>query len=150
MSSARELRTLDDQLALARWPWRIFGGMFTISAMIALLLASVGLYAVVSYGVNQQRREIGIRVALGASSARVLGMIFSSGILQVGIGLVIGLATAFGVTRVMATLLVGVSPTDPLTFVLVALVLTTSAAIGCAVPARRAVRVDPAVALREE
>ncbi len=147
---ARELRSLDDQLALARWPWRVFGGMFAIFAMIALLLASVGLYAVVSYGVNQQRREIGIRLALGASSARVLGMIFSSGILQIGVGLVIGLAASFAVTRVLASLLVGVSPTDPATFVFAALVLTTSATIGCAVPARRALRVDPSVALRDE
>ncbi len=147
---AREFRTLDDQLALSRWPLRIFGSIFTIFAMIALLLASVGLYAVVSYDVNQQRREIGIRVALGASSARVLGMVFSNGVLQIGMGLIIGLAAAFGVTRVMSTFLVGVSPTDPLTFVLVALVLTTSATIGCAVPAQRAVRMDPSVAIREE
>jgi putative ABC transport system permease protein len=146
----RDLRTLDDQIALGRWPLRVFGVMFAIFASIALLLATVGLYAVVSYGVNQRSREIGIRVALGASSVRILGMVFSHSLRQLGMGMGIGLAAAFGITRVLAALLVGVSPTDTLTFTLVALVLFAAAMIGCAVPARRAIRVDPAVALRDE
>ncbi|MDP8981616.1 MAG: ABC transporter permease [Acidobacteriota bacterium] len=146
----RDVITLDDQLALSRWPLRVFGSMFAIFAGIALLLATVGLYAVVAYGVNQQTREIGVRVALGASTASILRMVFSSGMRQAAIGLILGLAAAFGVTRVLSAILVGVSPTDPFTYGVVALVLVGSATLGCMIPARRAMRVDPAVALRHE
>ncbi|HYL76873.1 MAG TPA: ABC transporter permease [Bryobacteraceae bacterium] len=142
--------TLDDELALTRWPLRVFGSMFAIFAGIALLLATVGLYAVMAYGVNQQTREIGLRVALGAPAASILRMVFSFGMRQAAIGLILGLAAAFGVTRVLSAILVGVSPTDPLTYGLVAAVLVASATLGCLIPARRAIRVDPAVALRHE
>jgi putative ABC transport system permease protein len=146
----RDVNTLDDQLALSRWPLRVFGAMFAIFAGIALLLATVGLYAVVAYGVNQRTQEIGLRTALGASNGSILGMILRSGMRPAGIGLLLGLAAAFGVTRVLSSLLVGVSPTDPLTFGAVATVLLFAAALGCAVPARRALRIDPAIALRHE
>jgi putative ABC transport system permease protein len=146
----RDIMTLDDQLALGRWPLRVFGSMFGIFAGIALLLATVGLYAVVAYGVNQRTQEIGVRVALGASATNILRMVFNSGMRQAAIGLVLGLAAAFGVTRVLSTILVGVSPTDPLTFGIVAVLLLASAVLGCTIPARRAMRVDPAVALRHE
>jgi putative ABC transport system permease protein len=145
-----DLRTLDEQVAMGRWTLRIFGAMFAIFAGIALLLATVGLYAVVAYGVSQRTREIGVRVALGASAGNILKMVFGSGLRQAGIGLALGLAAAFGVTRVLATLLVGISPTDPLTFGFVAFVLAASAVLGCAIPARRAMRIDPAIALRHE
>ena len=146
----RDLMTLDDQLAQGRWPLRVFGSMFAIFGGIALLLATVGLYAVVAYGVNQRTQEIGVRVALGASGTSILRMVFAGGMRQAAIGLVLGLAAAFGVTRVLSTILVGVSPTDPLTFGLVATVLLASAILGCTIPARRAMRVDPAIALRHE
>jgi len=146
----QRVRTLDEQLAQDYWPLRVFGAMFAIFAAIALLLATVGLYAVVAYGVNQRTHEIGVRVALGASAATILRMIFSTGMRQMAIGLAIGLAAAFGITRVLATILVGVSPTDPLTFTGVALVLIAAATLGCAIPARRAMRVDAAIALRHE
>jgi predicted permease len=146
----RNVTTLDDELALTRWPLRVFGSMFAIFAGIALLLATVGLYAVMAYGVNQQTREIGVRVALGAPTASILRMVFSSGMRQAAIGLILGLAAAFGVTRVLSSILVGVSPTDPFTYGVVALVLVASATLGCMIPARRAMRVDPAVALRHE
>jgi putative ABC transport system permease protein len=145
-----DMTTLDDQLALDRWPLRVFGSMFAIFAGIALLLATVGLYAVVAYGVSQRTQEIGVRVALGASSANILKMVFRTGMRQAAIGLVLGLAAAFGVTRVLIALLVGVSPTDPVTFGLVAAVLTVAAILGCTIPARRAMRIDPAIALRHE
>ena len=132
------------------WPLRIFGSMFAIFALVALMLASVGLYAVVAQAVNQRTHELGVRVALGASSAAILRMVFAQGMRQMALGLAIGLAAAFGVTRVIGALLVGVSPTDPITFGSVALVLTLAAVTGCAVPARRAMRVDPAVALRHQ
>jgi len=140
--------TLDDQLALGRWPLRVFGTMFAIFAVIALLLATVGLYAVVAYGVNQRTQEIGLRTALGAPAGSILRLVFRGGMRQAGIGLVLGLSAAFGVTRVLSALLLGVSPTDPLTFGSVAAVLIVAAGLGCAIPARRALRVDPAIALR--
>ncbi len=146
----RDVKTMDEQLAMQRWPLRVFGSMFAIFATIALLLATVGLYAVVAYGVSQRTQEIGLRTALGASSANILRMVFASGMRQAGTGLILGLAAAFGVTRVLSTLLVGVSPTDPLTFGLVAGVLLAAASLGCYLPARRAMRVDPAIALRNE
>jgi putative ABC transport system permease protein len=146
----RDVAPLDDRLAMTIWPLRVFGGMFAIFAAVALLLASVGLYAVVAQAVNQRTHELGVRVALGASSAAILRMVFVQGMRQMAIGLAIGLAAAFGITRVVGALLVGVSPTDPITFGGVALVLTLAAVAGCAVPARRAMRVDPAVALRHQ
>src|SRR5262249_26698380 len=146
----RDLLTLDDQLALSYWPLRVFGAMFAIFAGIALLLATVGLYAVVAYGVNQRIKEIGVRIALGASRGNILGMVLTTGMRQMAIGLAIGMAAAFGVTRVLSAILTGVSPTDPVTFGSVAVILVASAALGCAVPARRAMRVDPAIALRHE
>lgn len=145
-----DVQSLDDELALGYWPFRVFGAMFAIFAGIALLLATVGLYAVVAYGVNQRIHEIGVRVALGASAGTILRMVFTTGMRQMAIGLGLGIAAAFGITRVLAAILVGVSPTDLLTFAAVALVLIAAAALGCAVPARRAIRVDPAIALRHE
>ena len=147
---ARDVAPLEDQLAMMLWPLRIFGSMFAIFALVALILASVGVYAVVAQAVNQRTHELGVRVALGASSAAILRMVFARGMRQMALGLAIGLAAAFGVTRVIGALLVGVSPTDPITFGAVALVLTLAAVAGCAVPARRAMRVDPAVALRHQ
>jgi ABC-type antimicrobial peptide transport system permease subunit len=144
------VNTLEDLLALGRWPLRVFGSMFAIFAGIALLLATVGLYAVVAYGVSRRTQEIGVRVALGASTRSILRMVFGAGMRQAGIGLVLGLAAAFGVTRVLTALLVGISPTDPLTFGIVVAVLLGAATLGCAIPARRAMRVDPAIALRHE
>jgi ABC-type antimicrobial peptide transport system permease subunit len=122
--------------------------MFAIFAAIALLLASVGLYAVVAHMVGRRRHEIGVRMALGASRATIQRMILLQGMRPMAIGLTLGIAAAYGVTRVLAALLSGISPTDPLTFGAVAGVLVVSALAGCAVPARRAMRVDPAVALR--
>jgi putative ABC transport system permease protein len=145
-----DVSTMDTLLAMSRWPLRVFGIMFTIFAGIALLLATVGLYAVVAYGVNQRRQEIGVRVALGASGRAILRMVIAGGMKPAAIGLALGLAAAFGVTRVLSTLLVGVSPTDPLTFGTVAALLLLSAILGCTIPARRAMRVDPAIALRHE
>ena len=119
-------------------------------AGIALLLATVGLYAVAAYGVSQRTQEIGVRVALGASAGSILRMVFTSGMRQAAIGLALGLAASLGISRVLTAIIVGVSPTDPLTFGLVVGVLLAAAILGCMLPARRAMRVDPAVALRHE
>jgi putative ABC transport system permease protein len=108
------------------------------------------LYATIAHSVSQRTQEIGVRMALGASAKNILRLIFGQGMTQLGIGLAIGIAAAIGLTRVLNSLLVKVSPRDPATFILVALVLSTAAVAGCLIPARRAMRVDPVIALRHE
>jgi putative ABC transport system permease protein len=133
-----------------RWPFRVFGGIFAIVGFVALALSAVGLYAVMAYSVTQRTQEIGLRMALGAESGQVSWLILKRGLVQVAIGLTLGLAGAFGVTRVMRRVLIGVTPTDPLTFAAITLLLTIVAIAACLLPARRATRVDPLVALRAE
>jgi predicted permease len=121
----------------------LFGGL-------ALLLASVGIYGVVSFGVAQRRREIGIRTALGAAPGDVLKLVFRQALRLSAIGLAVGALAAFGLTRFLAGLLFGVGPMDPLTFGGVGFVVTGVVALACARPARRAMAVDPATVLRAE
>jgi ABC-type antimicrobial peptide transport system permease subunit len=117
---------------------------------VALLLGVVGLYGVLSYSVSQRTREIGIRVAMGAQSFQVIGLVVGHGLKLVLIGIAIGLAAALGLTRLMASLLYGVSPTDPLTFAGVVILLALSALAAFYMPTRRAIRTDPMVSLRNE
>jgi predicted permease len=137
---------ISDSLASQRFSMAVLG----IFAVLALALASVGIYGVISYVVQQRTQEIGVRVALGAKRADVLRLILGEGMKMAGIGVAIGLVAAFGLTRLMASLLFGVSATDPLTFTVVALLLSAVALAACYIPARRAMRVDPMVALRYE
>jgi ABC-type antimicrobial peptide transport system permease subunit len=119
-------------------------------AAVALVMTAVGLYGVISFSVSQSTRELGIRVALGARAGDALRLVMGRGMLLTLVGLVLGLGGAWGLTRVMAGLLFGVGTTDAVTFAGVALLLATVAAIACYVPARRATKVDPIVALRSE
>ena len=132
------------------WQSRVWGLLLGIFSAIALVLATAGIYGVMAYFVTQRTREIGIRMALGAQWSDVLKMIMRSGMLLVTIGLVIGLLGALALTRLMTTLLFEVSPTDPITFGVVALCLIVAALLACYIPARRATKVDPLVALRYE
>jgi len=119
-------------------------------AALALALASIGLYGVLSYGVTQRAREIGLRMALGASGSSVVAMVVRHGLALTGIGIVIGLAGSWAATRSLKNLLYGVTATDPATFAEVAALLTLIAFVACWLPARRASKVDPIKVLREE
>ncbi|HEU4434444.1 MAG TPA: ABC transporter permease [Pyrinomonadaceae bacterium] len=144
------VRTMDDVLATAVSRERFQTLLLALFATLALALACVGLYGVVSYTVVQRTHEIGVRMALGAQPRDVLRLVIRQGMLLTLLGLVIGVVSAFAATRVMTEMLFGVTATDRLTFAVVPLVLTTIAFFACYLPARRATRVDPLVALRTE
>ena len=126
------------------------GMLFLIFAAIALLVASAGLYAVVAHFVSERTQEIGIRTALGATARDILALVMKRGLLPVGIGMIIGIVAALAVTPILKSQLVQVSPTDPTTLVIACAVLAVSATLGCWIPARRALLVDPLVALRHD
>ena len=144
------VNTMERRLSQSILPQRLNMWLISIFAATALLLAAIGLYGVMSYSVAESTREIGIRMALGARPADVLKLIVSQGMKVLLIGLVIGLGAAFVLTRLMGSLLFGVTATDALTFVSVSLLLAVVALLACLIPARRAARVDPMVALRYE
>ncbi|HEX5964791.1 MAG TPA: ABC transporter permease [Pyrinomonadaceae bacterium] len=132
------------------WQSRVWGLLFGIFSAIALVLATAGIYGVMAYFVTQRTREIGVRIALGAQWRDVLKLILRSGMTLVAAGLIIGLAGALALTRLMSTLLFEVSPTDPVTFAGVAFCVIVAALLACYIPARRATRIDPLIALRYE
>jgi putative ABC transport system permease protein len=142
------VRTLEERLAINYWDQKVFGSLFGTFAAIALLLASIGLYAVIAHSVSQRTQEIGVRMALGASASAILRLVLRQGMTQLVIGLVIGLVGAYAATRMLASELQNVSTSDPMTFALTALVLGAAAVLGCLIPARRAMAVDPVIALR--
>ena len=119
-------------------------------AVVALLLGGIGIYGVLSYTMSQRTNELGIRLALGAESRQVVRMVVGEGMRIVGIAVAIGLVASFGATRLLRSQLFGVGPTDVVTFVVVTALLTLVAMLACYLPARRASRVDPMVALRSE
>jgi predicted permease len=145
-----DVKTMEQQLSESLARRRFAMLMLGLFAVIALLLASVGIYGVISYTVAQRTREIGIRVALGAQTRDVLHLIVRHGMSLTGIGVALGLVAAIAATRLMVSLLFGVSATDPLTYVVIASLLALVAFAACWIPARRATKVDPMIALRCE
>jgi ABC-type antimicrobial peptide transport system permease subunit len=129
---------------------RFMMSLLGVFAGLAVFLGAIGIYGVISYGVAQRTRELGIRSALGAARTDLLRLVIREGMLMAGLGLVIGLIAAFGLTRFLQSMLYGVSPTEPATLIAVTALLALVALLACVVPARRAAGIDPAVALREE
>jgi putative ABC transport system permease protein len=144
------VRTLEALVAESVAPRRFSLLLVGVFACVALLLGAVGLYGVLSYVVTQRAREIGIRMALGAQRKNVLRLIISQGMRLALIGVAVGMFAAFALMRLMSSLLFGVSATDPLTFILIASMLLVVALVACYLPARRASKVDPLIALRHE
>jgi len=145
---AYRVLTMETNIERSYWQQALYGKMFGAFAVIALVLAAVGVYGVISYAVSQRTQEIGVRVALGAQKADVLRLIVGHGARLGGIGIAIGLVGALVVTRFLRTLLFGVSPFDPVSFIGVAAILSSIALLASYLPARRAARVDPVEALR--
>jgi putative ABC transport system permease protein len=144
------IATMEAVVDDARWMPRTLMRMFLVFGVLALALASAGIYGVLAYSVSRRTREMGIRSALGASSGQIGRIVLREGLGPAAVGIVIGLVASVGVTRLLRALLSGVSPTDPLSYAVTAVVLLASALVACSIPARRATRVDPMVALRHE
>jgi len=145
-----KIRTVEFLVNRATADRKFLMALMGIFATLALVLTIIGLYGVISYLVNQRTQEIGIRMALGAQMRDIMGMVLKQGMLLVLTGVGLGLAAAWMLTRVMSRLLFQVSATDPLTFIGISLLLITVALLACYIPARRATKVDPLVALRYE
>lgn len=158
----KEVQTIDPQMpvydvksmegrlsdSLSRRRFSMF--LLTIFAVIALLLAAIGIYGVISYSVSQRIHEIGIRMALGAQPRDVLLLVIGQGMRLVGVGVMIGVAASLALTKLIESLLFGVGRSDPATFVVIVLLLTLVALAACWIPARRATKTDPMTALRVE
>jgi putative ABC transport system permease protein len=147
---ASNMRTMEQYLAASVAPRRFNLWLLTVFAGAALMLAATGLYGVISYGVAQRRHEIGIRMALGARASDVLKLVIGQGMALALVGVALGLLASLALTRVMEGLLFGVSATDPLTYMVIALLLMFVALLACYIPARRATKVDPLIALKSE
>ena len=145
-----QVSTMEDLRQRSFWQFRMFGVMFFLFGAIALVLASIGVYGVLSYSVSQRTQEIGVRVALGAARADVMRLIIGQGLKLAGIGIVLGTAGAFGVTPAARSMLYKVTPTDPLSFGVVAVFLLLVALTASYIPARRAMAVDPLIAMRND
>jgi predicted permease len=142
--------TLDQMLAQMRFSFRVFGSMFAVFAVIALVLSAVGLYAVTAYAVSQRTTEIGVRMALGAQSSQVLWLMMGQALWQLAIGLPIGVAGAFAVGRLLQSVLAQTNGRDPVTVAAIAVLMAAVSMAACFWPARRATRLDPVAALRNE
>ena len=145
-----DMRTMNEHLGFALYPPRMSALLFTMSGLLGLLLAIIGMYGLLALLVRQRTREVGIRIALGARTQDVVWLVARNVILLVASGLALGLLGAFAATGMMASLLYGLDGRDPLTFVAAPLFFLLTAVAAAAIPARQASRVDPVVALRAE
>jgi ABC-type antimicrobial peptide transport system permease subunit len=142
------VRTEGEVIHRNSWFIGVFGTVFIAFGVCALFMATIGLYGVLSFAVNRRRQEMGIRMALGATSSDVVRLVFRQGVSQLGVGLVLGLGLAFGVTRLIGVLMYQVDPQDPVVFGAVFGVIVVVGAAASLIPARRATSVDPVEALR--
>jgi predicted permease len=142
--------TLETTIRESLWPQRLSAGLLAVFGGLALLLSTIGIYGVIAYSVNQRKREMGVRMALGATPANVRTMVLGDGMRLVAIGIALGTAIALGASRTVESMLFVIGPRDGLTFVLVPTLLSVVALIACWIPAVRATRIDPAVVLRDE
>jgi ABC-type antimicrobial peptide transport system permease subunit len=145
-----EVMTMRDRRALTSWNYRLFGELFAIFGLMALILALSGVYGVMAYAVARRRREIGVRVALGAAPGKVGGMIVKDAAVITSLGVGLGLAGALAISRLAESALYGVSASDPLTFIAVTMLFFVVALAASVIPARRAAHVDPMVVLRSD
>ena len=145
-----EVRTLSEAIEHQQWYIRLFGTLFFGFAMIALVMAAVGIYAVIAQATTSRTREIGVRMALGATSRNILGLVLTRGLKQLIAGLALGLAAAFPAARLLSSLQLRVSPSDPIVFVTVSLLLAAVGLFACWLPARRAAALNPVNAIRYE
>ena len=144
------INSMEERLNHSLGDWRSYMQMLVVFAVVAVFLAGIGIYGVMSYFVSQHTHDIGIRMALGAHPGDILGWVARLGFKLISIGIVVGVALALGLTRLISTFLFGVKPTDPLTYLLVTITLSVIACLACYIPARRATKVEPTVALRYE
>ena len=145
-----ESKTMKEHLSIMLYLPRMTVLLFASFGIVAMVLASIGLYGLVAFSVSQRTREVGIRIALGARASQVIKMVFKEGMVLVAVGVVVGLIFAGLITRPMASLLMGVSSSDPVTFASVALLLLAVSALAAYIPARRIAKADPMTALRHE
>ena len=142
--------TLDEATSVSFLPVKVAASLTAALGGLALVLGTIGLYGVMSYIVRQRTRELGIRIALGARAGAVVRLITRQGMLWTAIGLALGLGAAFGVAKLIAGFLYGIGPADPVAFGAITLLLTGTAFVACYLPARRASRIDPLTALRDQ
>ena len=144
------IASMTDVMKQSAWPSRVFGGLFAVFAIIALALASIGLYAVLAFAVSQRERELGIRIALGAAAADVVRLVFRDGAMQLAIGVPVGLFLGIAAAGAARAVLFGVQPTDPVIIGVVCATLAVTGFAACVVPALRATKADPVRSLRAE
>jgi putative ABC transport system permease protein len=145
-----DVRTLASAVEHGQWFLRLFGTLFAVFALIGLVIASIGIYAVMAQSTTSRTREIGVRMALGATARNILGLVLRRGLVQLIGGILFGLAAAFPAARFLAALPFRVSATDPAVYITVTLLLATVGLFACWLPARRASALNPVSAIREE
>jgi putative ABC transport system permease protein len=148
--AAFEVATIDELLAETIALRRFSMTLLIIFALVAMSLAAIGIYGVISYSISQGTHELGVRIALGATASDILKLVLKQGMAMTGLGMAIGLVAAYGLTRLLSSLLYDVTATDPATFAIVSALLAGVALAATYIPARRATRIDPMVALRHE